>query len=173
MKIRVLKKDKIEEKLKINLCKLKKTFWNYSLKSHVEWFSKNVKKNDINIFLFNKDSLIGYNLLRKRNYYLIENKIKKNPFLFLDTLIIKKEFRKKNLSKKIMNKNIDISRKSNLPLILICKKQHINFYKKFKFKLLKKNNFQYMDHKFNLYSMIYAKRNIKHLISNKIQIYLT
>lgn len=173
MKIRVLKKDKIEEKLKINLCKLKKTFWNYSLKSHVEWFSKNVKKNDINIFLFNKDSLIGYNLLRKRNYYLIENKIKKNPFLFLDTLIIKKEFRKKNLSKKIMNKNIDISRKSNLPLILICKKQHINFYKKFKFKLLKKNNFQYMDHKFNLYSMIYAKRNIKHLISKKIQIYLT
>ena len=127
MKIRVLKKDKIEEKLKINLCKLKKTFWNYSLKSHVEWFSKNVKKNDINIFLFNKESLIGYNTLRKRNYYLIENKIKKNPFLFLDTLIIKKEFRKKNLSKKIMNKNIDISRKSNLPLILICKKQHINF----------------------------------------------
>jgi hypothetical protein len=108
MKIRVLKKDKIEEKLKINLCKLKKTFWNYSLKSHVEWFSKNVKKNDINIFLFNKDSLIGYNLLRKRNYYLIENKIKKNPILFLDTLIIKKEFRKKKLSKKIMNKNIDI-----------------------------------------------------------------
>ena len=173
MKIRVLKKDKIEEKLKINLCKLKKTFWNYSLKSHVEWFSKNVKKNDINIFLFNKDSLIGYNLLRKRNYYLIENKIKKNPFLFLDTLIIKKEFRKKNLSKKIMNKNIDISRKSNLPLILICKKQHIDFYKKFGFKLLKKNNLQYMDHKFNSYSMIYAKENTKYLISNKIQIYLT
>ena len=173
MKIRVLKKDKIEEKLKINLCKLKKTFWNYSLKSHVEWFSKNVKKNDINIFLFNKDSLIGYNLLRKRNYYLIENKIKKNPFLFLDTLIIKKEFRKKNLSKKIMNKNIDISRKSNLPLILICKKQHIDFYKKFRFKLLKKNNLQYMDHKFNSHSMIYAKKNTKHLISNKIQIYLT
>jgi len=141
MKISVLKKDKLKKKLIIDLCKLKKTFWNYSLKSHVEWFSKNVKKNDINIFLFNKDSLIGYNLLRKRNYYLIENKIKKNPFLFLDTLIIKKEFRKKNLSKKIMNKNIDISRKSNLPLILICKKQHINFYKKFKFKLLKKITF--------------------------------
>ena len=173
MKIKVLKKDKIEEKLKIDLCKLKKTFWNYSLKSHLEWFSKNVKKNDINIFLFNKESLIGYNLLRKRNYYLIGGKIKKNPFFYFDTLIIKKEFRKKNLSKKIMSKSIDISRKFDLPLILMCKKQHINFYKKFRFKLLKKSNFQYMDHKFNSHSMIYTKRNINNFIFSKFQIYLT
>ena len=44
MKIEVLKKDKIKNKLKIEICKLKKTSWNYSLKSHLEWFSKNVKK---------------------------------------------------------------------------------------------------------------------------------
>ena len=74
MKIRVLKKDKLKKKLIIDLCKLKKTFWNYSLKSHIEWFSKNIKKNDRNIFLFNKESLIGYNMLRKRNYYLIDDK---------------------------------------------------------------------------------------------------
>ena len=173
MKIRVLKKDRLKKKLIIDLCKLKKTFWNYSLKSHIEWFSKNIKKNDINIFLFNKESLIGYNTLRKRNYYLIEDKMKKKNFFYFDTLIVKKEFRKKNLSKKLLNKSINISKKSNLPLILICKKQHVDFYKKFRFKLLKKNNLQYMDHKFNSHSMIYAKKNTKHLISNKIQIYLT
>ncbi len=172
MKIKILKKEKIKKKLKIDLCKLKKTFWNYSLKSHVEWFNKNVEKNDINILLLNKENLIGYNLLRKRNYHLIGDKIKKKSFFYFDTLIVKKEFRKKNLSKKILNKSTSISRKSNLPLILICKKQHISFYKKFNFKLLKKNNIKFMDHKFNLYAMIYAKKNVKYLISNKIQIYL-
>lgn len=83
MKIKILKKEKIKKKLKIDLCKLKKTFWNYSLKSHVEWFNKNVKKNDINIFLLDKENLIGYNLLRKRNYHLIRDKIKKNVFFIL------------------------------------------------------------------------------------------
>ncbi len=173
MKIKVLKKNYIKKKLKIDICKLKKTFWNYSLKSHKEWFNKNVKKNDINILLLNKENLIGYNLLRKRNYYLETNKIKKKDYYYFDTLIIRKEFRKKNLSKKILSKSISISKKSNLPLILICKKQHVGFYKKFSFKLLKKNNIKFVDHKFNSYSMIYAKKNAKNLISNKIQIYLT
>jgi len=172
MKIIIQKKNKIKKKLKIDLCKLKKTFWNYSLKSHVEWFNKNVKKNDINILLFNKESLIGYNLLRKRKLFFKKGKIKKIFFFYFDTLIIQKDFRGKKLSKKILNKSIDISRKYNFPLILICKKQYINFYKKFRFKLLNKKNFEYMDHKFNSYSMIYAKRNMKYIISNKIQIYL-
>tara|TARA_Y100000741_G_scaffold364735_1_gene356743 strand:+ start:2062 stop:2583 length:522 start_codon:yes stop_codon:yes gene_type:complete len=173
MNIKVLKKDKIKKKLKIDLCKLKKSFWKYSLKSHVEWFDENVRKNDINILLLNKGNLIGYNLLRKRNYYFTKNKNKKKNYFYFDTLIVRKEFRKKNLSKKILNKSINISRKSNLPLILICKKQHVSFYKKFSFKLLKKNNIKFMDHRFNSYSMIYAKKNSKYLISNKIQIYLT
>ena len=132
-----------------------------------------VKKKDINILILNKENLIGYNLLRKRNYYLVENKTKKRDYYYFDTLIVRKEFRKKNLSKKILNKSISISKKSNLPLILICKKQHVSFYKKFSFKLLKKNNIKFADHKFNSYSMIYAKKNTKNLISNKIQIYLT
>lgn len=173
MKIKVLKKNQINNPLKREICKLKKTFWNYLLKSHLEWFNKNVKKNDINILLLNKENLIGYNLLRKRNYYLVADKIKKKNYYYFDTLIVRKEFRKKNLSKKILNKSISISKKSNLPLILICKKQHVSFYKKFSFKLLKKNNIKFADHKFNSYSMIYTKKNSKYLISNKIQIYLT
>ena len=104
---------------------------------------------------------------------MISDKIKKKNFFYFDTLIVKKEFRKKNLSKKILNKSTSISRNLNLPLILICRKQHVSFYKKFNFKLLKKNNIKFMDHKFNSYAMIYAKKNSKYLISNKIQIYLT
>lgn len=126
MMIKVLKKNKISNSLKIEICKLKKTFWSYSLRSHKEWFEKNVKK----------------------------------------------EFRKKNLSKKNLDRSLSLSRKANLPLILICKKKNINFYKKFTFKLLKKNNFKFMNHKFNSCSMIYAKKIDKYLISNKIHIYL-
>lgn len=172
MKIKVLRKNKINNSLKTEICKLKKTFWNYSLKSHKEWFKKNVRKNDIHILLFNEKQLVGYNLLRKRNYYLeLKKRIKKNYYYF-DTLIVKKKFRKKNLSKKILDRSLSFSRKTNLPLILICKKKHVNFYKKFSFQLLKKNNFKFMDHKFKFNSMIYSKKINKHLISNKIHIYL-
>ena len=172
MKIKVLKKSKINNSLKIEICKLKKTFWNYTLKSHIEWFENNIKKDDIHILLFNEKKLIGYNLLRKRNYYLVFNKNVKKNFYYFDTLIIKKEFRKNNLSKKILNRSLSLSRKNNLPLILICKKKNINFYEKFTFKLLKKNNFKFMDHKFTSFSMIYAKKITKYLISNKIHLYL-
>ena len=127
MKIKVLKKNKISNSLKIEICKLKKTFWSYSLRSHKEWFEKNVKKDDIHILLFKEKKLIGYNLLRKRNYHLVlKKKIKKN-FYYFDTLIVKKEFRKKNLSKKILDQSLSLSRKANLPLILICKKKKYKF----------------------------------------------
>ena len=52
MKIKVLKKSKINNSLKIEICKLKKTFWNYTLKSHKEWFENNIKKDDLHILLF-------------------------------------------------------------------------------------------------------------------------
>ena len=82
------------------ICVLKNTHWKYGLKSQIAWFTINTKKNDIhNIFYF-KSQVIGYTLLRNRTYKI--NTISKKYLLF-DTLILKKNFRKKNMSSLLIN----------------------------------------------------------------------
>ena len=74
-KTKELKKNQINE-----ICKLKNTHWRYSLKSSLEWFKGNVKKNDIHNFIYLNSKLIGYTLLRIRTLFL-EKKKKKIPIL--------------------------------------------------------------------------------------------
>ena len=71
-----LKKNKINKKKVDSLCKLKNTFWKFGISSNKKWFYKNVKANDLNLFLTKNGSLIGYTLLRKG----LINKIKKKIF---------------------------------------------------------------------------------------------
>ena len=59
-----------------NICKLKNSFWNYSFKSNLSWFKKNVKSNDIHNLIYYNSKIIGYTLLRFRTFYL--GKVKKN-----------------------------------------------------------------------------------------------
>ena len=66
----------------LNICKLKKTFFGYSLDSNIKWFKKNIKKNDFHILLYFKKVLIGYICLRRRTA-IINNKKKKKIFLSL------------------------------------------------------------------------------------------
>ena len=46
------------------ICKLKNSFWRYGLKNNLEWFKKNVFKDDLHIILKLNKKIIGYNLLR-------------------------------------------------------------------------------------------------------------
>ena len=69
---------------------LKNSFWKFGIKSQKKWFKENVKKRDVHNFLFLNSKLIGYTLLRLRK---IKNL--KNFYFLLDTMIIKKELRKK------------------------------------------------------------------------------
>ena len=46
-KTKQLKKDQIH-----NICKLKNTHWNYSLKSNLVWFKENVKSYDIHNLVY-------------------------------------------------------------------------------------------------------------------------
>jgi hypothetical protein len=143
-----------------NICSLKKEQWKFSINSQLDWFRKNIKKNDLHNLLFYNKKLIGYNVLKKRTLYI--NKIKKNYFL-LDTLIIDKKFKKKKLSNLLMILNNMIIKKSKLASFLICKNNLINFYKKF---LWKKNNkiiIRFVDSHVILNTMFFnfAIKNIK------------
>jgi len=78
----------------LKLLKLKQTFWKYNLKSQISFFKKNYYKFDINNLLYKNKKLIGYNILKKRSFFL---KNKKSKYYYLDTLIIDKNQRKKKL----------------------------------------------------------------------------
>jgi hypothetical protein len=76
----------------LDILKLKKSHWNYNLKTQLEHFKINFKNNDLHNLLYKKNRLIGYTALRIM--HLFKHKIKFS-FLQFDTLIIQKSFRKK------------------------------------------------------------------------------
>lgn len=169
MRLKVLKTKQLDDVIILQICSLKKQFWKYSLESHLCWFKKNVKKNDLNLILFNKKKkVVGYNLLRLRSLIL---KRKLMKYYYFDTLIIDKNFRNLGWSKKIINKSIYLSNRLNIPLILICKKKLLNFYKKFKFKIIENRCITFNDHKFTDCSMIFSSK-INKVNENKIKIFV-
>ena len=61
---------KLKKKEILYIFKLKNTEWKYGIKSQLKWFNKNIQNNDIHNLLYLKESLVGYNLLRKRKFLL-------------------------------------------------------------------------------------------------------
>tara|TARA_Y100001958_G_scaffold114627_1_gene81763 strand:+ start:59 stop:574 length:516 start_codon:yes stop_codon:yes gene_type:complete len=152
---------KIIEKLTNNLTKeeinqiikLKNSHWNFGLKSQIEWFKKriNIKKKDIHIFIKNKKNIIGYVQLGYRKFNIKKNSQK---YLLFRTLIISKRFRKKFLSKKIMDRVVKIINSKKIICFLTCQKYLVKFYNEYNWKKLKKSEFKILDHHNRLIGMI-------------------
>ena len=171
----IILKSILTKKLKKNeiiaICKLKNTYWKYGMESQLKWFDKNVKANDIHNFIFLKEILVGYVLLRRRKYLL--KKIKKN-YLYFDSLIILKKYRKIMIGKKLLNFVIKIIKKSKLHALLICKKKMFNYYNKYSWQRVINKNTELIDHKYpkNMLMMYFnqtvtiTKNEIKYFVKN-------
>ena len=85
LEIKSAKTTKLKKKEILSICKLKNTEWKYGLKSQINWFNQNIKDNDIHNLAYLGKDLVGYCLLRKRNFFL---KNKKYSYLYYDTLIV-------------------------------------------------------------------------------------
>ena len=149
-KTKQLKKEQID-----NICKLKNTHWNYSFKSNLEWFKKNVKSYDIHNLIYYNSKLIGYTLLRIRTFYL--GKIKKKYFYF-DTLIVDKKYRNKGISHFLMKLNNQVIKKNNKISFLTCLNKLIRFYKKFGWRVMSKKVFSIGDHNFDTNGMYFNSK---------------
>ena len=149
-----LKKKQIKE-----ICLLKDKEWKFGIKSQMNWFDRNIKRDDIHNLLYINTKLIGYTLLRKR-FCKFNNIAKKKTYLLFDTLILDKKFRKNNYSTLLMNFNNKIIQKKGLFSFLICKKKLVNFYKKNGWKILSKNRIKIADYKFSSFGMIFNNNKI-------------
>ena len=153
------KLSKIQVKL---ICKLKNQEWKFGIKSQIDWFYKNVKQNDIHNLFFINSKLIGYTFLRKRT--CIVKKMPKtkifSKYLYFDTLILDKKFRKKKLSNLMMNFNNTVIKKSGYFSFLLCKYKSLSFYKKYGWIKLRNNQILLKDHLFSTYNgMIFNNKN--------------
>ena len=106
--------------------------------------------------LYINKRLLGYTCLRKRTFIINSKKIK---YLLFDSLIIKKEMRKKKLSINLMNFNNKVIKKNKKLSFLICNKNLVSFYKKFSWKKIPKNKFKIIDHKFSSNCMYCNSQN--------------
>ena len=150
------------------ICMLKNTYWKYSMKSQLDWFKKNIKKNDIHNMFYFKSQIIGYTLLRIRSCKI--NTIIKKYILF-DTLILNKSFRKKKISSLLMNFNNELIKLNNKFSFLICEKKMINFYKKFNWKTLEKKKFKFLTNNLNKNGMVFNQTNLFNKNNFKIEFF--
>lgn len=139
IKLQSIKTNKLSSRLIKKICYLKNSFWSFGISNQINWFKNNVEKNDIHNLLYYKNYLIGYSMLRNRKII----KVKKN-YLQLDTVIIHKKFQNNNYSNILMNFN-NLIINNNKKTFLICKKNLVKFYKKFKWKKINKNLFKTID----------------------------
>ena len=154
-----LKTSKLNKNKIIQISNLKDSQWRSGINSQIEWFKKNIKKNDIHNLLYLKSKLIGYTLLRRR-LFNNNNKLKKRYLLF-DTLVIHKDYRNKRLSNLLMIFNNTIIRETRLFSFLICKNELVDFYKKYSWIKLNKKNINVIDHPFSTNGMLYNTNKIK------------
>ena len=159
-----LSKDEIKK-----ICVLKNSWWKFGIKSQLNYFKNNIKPNDLHNCFYIDNQLLGYTLLRKRVFFILN---KKFNYLYFDTLIIKKNFRKKNFSSLLMFFNNGVIKKNKQPSFLICKNELVNYYKKFKWNKISKRRLKIVDHSFNENGLFF---NIsKSFLNNKntIELYI-
>ena len=154
-----LKTSKLNKNKIIQISNLKDSQWRFGINSQIEWFKKNIKKNDIHNLLYFKSKLIGYTLLRRRSFNN-NNKLKKRYLLF-DTLVIHKDYRNKKLSNLLMIFNNIIIRETRLFSFLICKNDLVDFYKKYDWIKLNKKKINVIDYPFSTNGMLYNTNKIK------------
>lgn len=147
---------KLNKKVIRNICKLKEESWAHGIKSQLVYFKKNIKNTDIHNLIYNIRDLIGYTVLRKRK---MKYKKKYYNFLLLDTIIIKKKYRKKNFGKKIMLFNNKIIKDTKMLSILLCKNKNVKFFEKFHWKKIPLKHCLISDYK--------SKKNLMYFNSSK------
>ncbi len=168
-----LKTKFLNKKQISSICKLKNEFWPWTHRKQLEWYQKNVKKDDINNMLMVNDKLAGFTLLRKRKFYINNKSL---IFFYFDTFVVGTKFRNKGYGKALLLFNIKIIKKLKKHAFFTCTKKFVPFYSKYNWKLLPNENFKIMDHKHFWFTNEASVRgmtfNFKRKVKKKIFYYI-
>jgi hypothetical protein len=161
-----LKTKNLKKKQILSICKLKNSFWRWTIPNQLEWYKKNVKKTDINNMLILDNKLVGYTLLRKRIAY-----VKNKPLIYyyFDTFVLSRKIRYKSFGKTFIQFNNEILNKLKKHSFLTCTKKTISFYLKNDWKILPKNKFKIMDHKHTWFNKKTSVNGMTYNLDRKIK----
>ena len=161
-----LKTKNLKKKQILSICRLKNTFWSWTIQKQLKWYKKTAKKTDINNMLIINNRLVGYTLLRKRKAY--ENN-KSFIYYYFDSFVLSKMFRNKGLGEALILCNNKILNKFKKHSFLICPKNTIPFYLKYNWKILPKNKFKIMDHKPAWFSSLASTNGMTYNLDRKVK----
>ena len=124
----------LNQKDLLSILKIKDEEWKFGIFSQKKFFKKNIKKTDIHISLYEspqKKELVGYTCFRLRKFFFLK---KKMNYMLLDTIIIKRKFKKRKYGRKLMNFNNKFIKKQKLTSFLFCNHRNEKFFQLFKWK---------------------------------------
>ncbi|MBF5027132.1 GNAT family N-acetyltransferase [Planobacterium oryzisoli] len=131
MEIKVIRNNDIDEKVLLDIVKIKQESWDYSTQQHLKWMSENLMENDLHLMLFQNDELIAYlNLVE----VYIDEKSTKIPFWGVGNVCSK--YKGRGDGKIIMNEVNSYLNKNSLKGVLFCKEKLVDFYKKVDWRLI-------------------------------------
>ena len=159
---------KLTSQYKKKILQLKIQHYKYTYSKQLLWFKNEIKQNDLHNIIFYNKKLIGYTCLRKKKYLSTENQFKKN--LIFDTCVIDNRYRGLGFGAMLMKFNNKIIKKSKKPAFLLCKKNLISFYKKFKWEKISKKKISFMDH--DTKNLNFMCKNFKKRSNSNTKIFL-
>ena len=157
--IRVFKTKNLSDEIFGKICVLKNTYWNYGISSQIDFFDKNIKKQDLHVCLFNHSNLIGYVSLKERKYKL-KRKKKYYKFYLFDSLIVKKKLQNKKLSTLLIKKCHEIIEEKKFLSVLVCHKRLEKYYINCKWNTINNNQYTFKDYylRKNNIAMLFGKK---------------
>ncbi len=155
MLIKTLKTKDLNLKLKSKIFNLKKQSWKYGLSEQKRWFEKNIRKEDLHILLKIREKLIGYNCLRLYKTGLIK-------YFLLDTIVIDKNHRFREIGSLLLNYNKVLSELNNNYIFLKSNIKTKKFYLKNNFRIILRNKKEL----FFLYGNKFNKTNENEIIKH-------
>lgn len=107
------------------IIKLKQQYWPYSYENQIVWMNNNLNKDDHHLIIKNNDNegIIAY-------LNLINVKVNGVPFFGIGNVCVDKNFIGKGIGTLLINISKYYSQQFCLDMILLCKKDLIDFYKK-------------------------------------------
>ena len=157
MKFQSIKTAKLNKKEIHQILSLKDSHWKFGHKSQEIWFKKRVMANDIHNLMTINNEIVGYTFLGNRSFKRYKSKynFRKMGYILFSTLILKRKYRNHFYASKMMKFNNKIILKSKKPSFLICNASKINFYRFYKWLLLKRRIYYVPDHKTRLNGMVF------------------
>ncbi len=147
IKYKIIKNKNIKNNQILAISKLKDSFWAYGIKNQKKFLRSNTSINDLHILAYKNKSIVGYVNLKIKLFIKNDN-IRKNKFFLFDGFIVDKLLRKINIGRNIIKICKKKSESQKIPILLLCKKSVMPFYKKLSFKIIPKKKYHLLNHQY-------------------------